>query len=74
VTYDAARESEQLRVNDAAINNFINRYVNRNLPAAQRKTVFFFPGGMASQLLRATTPYDATNPAATFGFDKVWLT
>lgn len=74
MTYDAARESEQLRLNNDAINAFLVRYGNKNLPPAQRKTVFLFPGGMGSELRRATNPYDDSNPGQQFEFETVWLT
>jgi hypothetical protein len=74
MTYDAARESEQLRLNDSAINAFLVRYGNKNIPPAQRRTVFLFPGGMGSELRRATTAYDDSNPGQQFQFETVWLT
>ena len=74
MTYDAARESEQLRLNNDAINAFLARYGSKNLPPAQRKTVFLFPGGMGSELRRATTAYDDGNPGQQFAFETVWLT
>ena len=55
MTYDQTRDNEQLSKLDDAIRSFITRY-NSNLSSTNRKTIFLFPGGMGSQLLRATTP------------------
>jgi hypothetical protein len=76
MSYDTTRDSEQLRVIDHAIDDFIDRYNNSNGPAnGQRQTVFLFPGGMACTLKRATKPYkDSISAPQTFAYDTVWLT
>jgi pimeloyl-ACP methyl ester carboxylesterase len=74
VTYSATRDSEQLRYLQADIANFVLRYQSRP-PGPNRRTIFLFPGGMGSQLLRARTPYQSGGPQnQTFLYDKVWLT
>jgi hypothetical protein len=76
VSYESTRDSEQLRVLDPSIDDFIDRYNNSDGPlSGPRQTVFFFPGGMASTLKRAKTPYvDAGPPGQMFDYDKAWLT
>jgi pimeloyl-ACP methyl ester carboxylesterase len=73
-SYSATRDSEQLRYLQADIANFVLRYQSR--PAnPNRRTIFLFPGGMGSQLLRARTPYQPGGPQnQTFQYDTVWLT
>jgi hypothetical protein len=74
MTYDASRESEQLRyLAQIDIANFVLRYQS-NPPGAGRRTLFLFPGGMASRLLRARKAYKNNGPAIqTFYFDEIWL-
>jgi hypothetical protein len=74
MSYAGTRDSEQLRFLDVAIAQFIQRYTS-NPSTGQRRTLFLFPGGIGSQLLRARTPYrDAIATPQTFQYDKVWLT
>jgi pimeloyl-ACP methyl ester carboxylesterase len=74
MTYSATRDSEQLRYLKQDIAGFINRYQSRP-PGTKRRTLFLFPGGMGSQLLRARTPYQPGGPPIqNFQFDAVWLT
>lgn len=74
MTYSQIRDSEQLRYLEVDIASFIQRYQSR--PAGtERRTLFLFPGGMGSQLLRARTPYQPGGPQhQTFQYDAVWLT
>jgi pimeloyl-ACP methyl ester carboxylesterase len=73
-TYSATRDSEQLRYLEVDIASFIQRYQSRP-PGIQRRTLFLFPGGMGSQLLRARTAYQTGGPQnQTFQYDTVWLT
>jgi hypothetical protein len=69
MTYGQTRDSEQLSKLDDAIGSFIARY-NSNLSSTERKTIFLFPGGMGSQLLRATTPEPDGPP---YFYNMVWL-
>src|SRR5438876_4658839 len=69
MTYRQTRDNEQLSHLDDVIGNFISRY-NSNPSTTGRKTIIFFPGGMGSQLLRATTPEPDGPP---FFYDTVWL-
>ncbi len=71
-TYDTTRESEQLRYLKVDIAEFIQRYESKP-PSSTRRTLFLFPGGMASQLLRATTPYQNNGTAQTFQYDTYWV-
>ena len=74
MTYSATRDSEQLRYLEVDIASFINRYQSRP-GGVRRRTLFLFPGGMGSQLLRARTAYQAGGPQnQTFQYDTVWLT
>jgi hypothetical protein len=76
MSYDTTRDSEQLRVIDHAIDDFIDRYNNSSGPAnGPRQTIFLFPGGMACTLKRATKPYKGSiSGPQTFAYDTVWLT
>jgi hypothetical protein len=49
MNYRDTRDSEQLRILDKSIDTFISGFH----PTAQ--TIIFFPGGLASRLLRAKT-------------------
>jgi pimeloyl-ACP methyl ester carboxylesterase len=69
MTYDQTRNSEQLSYLDDAIAEFISRY-NFNVQSTGRRTIIFFPGGMGSRLLRATTPEPDGPP---FFYNTVWL-
>ena len=74
MSYAGTRDSEQLRILDTAIAQFIQRYTS-NPSTTQRRTLFLFPGGMGCQLFRARTAYqDAVATPQTFQHDKVWLT
>lgn len=74
MTYSATRDSEQLRYLQADIASFVVRHQSRP-PGPNRRTIFLFPGGMASQLLRARSPYQpGGGPNQTFQYDPVWLT
>jgi hypothetical protein len=74
MSYAATRDSEQLRIMDVAIAEFILRYTSAP-PSNQRRTLFLFPGGMGCQLLRARKPYHDNVPTPqTFSYDAVWLT
>ena len=75
MSYDTTRDAEQLRLLDASIDQFVDRYNNSSGPAnGPRQTVFLFPGGMASRLKRATQPYDpAASGPQTFAYETIWL-
>lgn len=76
MTYDETRDSEQLRLCDHSIDDFIKRYKKiSKKPPARRQTVILFPGGGGCQLKRATTKFvDGTSTAQTFKYYPVWLT
>jgi hypothetical protein len=76
MSYDSTRVSEQLRVLEPEINKFIVRYNASNGPliGIPRQTVFIFPGGMASRLVRAKKAFDPTGPPnQVFAYDELWL-
>lgn len=72
ITYDTTRESEQLRLLKVDIASFIQRYESKP-PLPARRTLFLFPGGMGTQLLRAQTPYQNNGKPQTFQYDNYWL-
>jgi pimeloyl-ACP methyl ester carboxylesterase len=75
MSYDSTRDAEQLRILDPSIDDFIERYNDSDIPAGARQTIFFFPGGLASTLKRATTPYIDGGPVGQmFDYETVWLT
>ncbi len=76
-TYEETRDSEQLRLLTPAIDAFISRYQNplATTSTCPRQTLFFFPGGMASQLTRATKKFkDGVAAPQTFNYEPLWLT
>ncbi|MDM0105379.1 hypothetical protein QTH97_10580 [Variovorax sp. J22R24] len=74
MSYDATRDAEQLRRLDAAITAFIATRNNLPAPAGGRQTIFLFPGGMGSKLVRATQAYDENQPQPQqFVYEPVWL-
>jgi hypothetical protein len=66
--YEQGRDQEYLARLNGPINDFISRY-NAN-PSGHHKTIFFFPGGMGSQLMRATT---ASQNGPPFFFYTAWI-
>lgn len=75
MNYADTRDSEQLRQLGIDITQFATDWKaaaqNGNCP---RQTVFFFPGGMASRLLRAQQPYqEGVGVPANVGYDEVWF-
>lgn len=68
-TYEQRRDQEYLDRLDGAISTFISRY-NANPSTTNRRTLFLFPGGMASQLARARSPHTSAPP---FFYDVAWL-
>jgi hypothetical protein len=74
LSYAGTRDSEQWRVLQVPVQQFIHRYTSK-IATEGRRTLFLFPGGMGCQLLRARTPYrDNIATPQTFQYDKVWLT
>ena len=75
MNYADTRDSEQLRMLGTDIDNFANQWKaatqNGSCP---RQTVFFFPGGMASRLLRADAAYqDGVGIPAGVHYSELWL-
>ena len=76
-TYAETRDDETLRLLTPAINAFIAQCHRPLSPTSTcpRQTVFFFPGGMASRLRRATAKFvDGAVGAQMFNYDTVWVT
>jgi hypothetical protein len=72
MNYQKTRDDEQLRFLDKSITKFINKL----RPAESRQTIIFFPGGLASKLLRSKTAYKANSSAPqSFDYDdqEIWL-
>ncbi|MEO8739065.1 MAG: hypothetical protein ABI537_05105 [Casimicrobiaceae bacterium] len=76
MTYDETRDSEQLRLCDHSIDDFVNRYKKiSGKPPKRRQTVILFPGGGGCQLKRATAKFvDGVSTPQTFQYHPVWLT
>lgn len=76
-TYDETRDSETLRLLTPAIDAFIAQCHNPSDPDSPcpRQTIFFFPGGMASQLTRATRKFidGVAAPQVFEDYEPIWL-
>ncbi len=72
MTYNQARDHDQLGMLEAAIGQFINRYM-ANPPGPNRQTIILFPGGLGSRLVRADSPYQDGVAGQVFNYDTVWL-
>jgi hypothetical protein len=76
ITYEETRDSEQLRLLRPSIDAFAYQGRRRvaKTSASTRQTLFFFPGGIASQLTRATKRFVAgVSTPQTFEYEPVWL-
>lgn len=76
-TYAETRDDETLRLLTPAIDAFIAQCQRppNQASACPRQTVFFFPGGMASRLRRATRKFvDGAAGAQVFNYNTVWVT
>jgi pimeloyl-ACP methyl ester carboxylesterase len=69
MSYDTDREFEQGVIHDREITAFIARHALNPHPGP-RRTLILFPGGMGSQLGRASTPANAGPP---FNYNTAWL-
>lgn len=76
MTYEETRDSEHLRLLGDAIKAFIKQ-CQRPSPTTStspRQTLFFFPGGMATQLTRATRKFvDGVGTPQKFDYEPVWF-
>jgi hypothetical protein len=75
-TYEETRDNEQLRLLTPAIDEFINCFQNPSASSSTcpRQTVFFFPGGMASRLLRATQKFqEGVAAPQQFQYETAWI-
>jgi hypothetical protein len=77
ISYADTRDSEHLRLLTPAIDAFIKRPPPSPRAATStcpRQTLFFFGGGMAPQLLRATEKFkDGVTKPQIFDYEPVWL-
>jgi hypothetical protein len=76
-SYAETRDSEQLRLLRPMITDYIAHAQGPPDPTSPspRQTLFFFPGGLASQLLRATQAFHEGGTAPrTFDYKVVWFT
>lgn len=73
MTYNEARDREQLAVHKRALGDFVDAYKQglQSTRAAKRRTLFFFPGGMASKLKRSKERF-AEGANTGFHYDQVW--
>lgn len=67
-SYETAREQECMARLERAIERFADQYDNHL--SGNRKTIFLFPGGMASQLVRADRRFDRPKP---FQYGVSWM-
>jgi hypothetical protein len=77
LTYEETRDREYLRLLTPAVDAFIERLRKPAATASTlpRHTVFFFPGGLASRLVRATKKFrPGTTKPQTFDYEDLWLT
>jgi hypothetical protein len=76
MNYDQVRDAEQLSMLDASIDDFIARFkASPGIGNGKRHTLFLFPGGLASKLKRATTPFvDGVSAPGDFQYKTFWLT
>jgi pimeloyl-ACP methyl ester carboxylesterase len=69
--YEQARDNWYLdRLLDGPTDDFIARYKDNHRKRKEHKTIFFFPGGMASQMIRAQEKYPQFPPLS---YDTIWL-
>jgi hypothetical protein len=67
--YATSRDAAYTGRLQMAIEDFASQYELNALSSVQRRTIFLFPGGLGSQLMRAYQAY----PDPAQSFDKVWL-
>jgi hypothetical protein len=74
LSYAETRNAETLRLLTPAIDAFITRCQQSDNAASTcvRQTLFFFPGGMASRLTRATQKF-VEGAAGPFTYEPVWV-
>jgi hypothetical protein len=66
--YETKRDLEYATKLRAALEEFASQY-GGNTSTENRRTIFLFPGGLASQLMRADRPY----PEQPQGYEMAWL-
>ena len=74
-SYAEARDAEQLRILTPRIDHFIANYKDpaATVSTCRGQTVFFFPGGMASRLIRARQPYqEGVGVPPGMAYDPLW--
>ena len=70
-SYEQDRDKWYLdRLLDGPTDDFIARYKDNHKKKKKHKTIFLFPGGMASQMIRAQEKYPQNPPLS---YDTIWL-
>src|SRR5262249_250408 len=69
--YDAQLMNEQLQKMDGAIESFLTSY-NTHRGSDKQRTVIFLPGGMGSELTRATTRFSGA-PGGNYDYETLWV-
>ncbi len=74
MSYAESRNAAQLDHLRVRTLQFVQRWHGKP-PGTKRRTLFLFPGGMGSNLLKARTGYvDNGPPIQKFSYDMIWLT
>jgi len=69
MTYATSRDDAFSKKIEAAIEDFASQYQLNAYSSVPRRTIFLFPGGLGSELMRSYQAY----PGAAQSFEKVWL-
>ena len=72
MTYNQARDHDQLGMLEAEIGRYINRYL-ASPPNPNRRTIILFPGGLGSKLMRADSAYQNGISGQVFNYDTAWI-
>jgi hypothetical protein len=68
--YEETLVAEQLKRMDGPVNQFLADFATRRSRLGDgQRTLIFFPGGMASDLVRADRPFDQPNPV----YETLWV-
>src|SRR4051812_38839214 len=69
MTYATSRDDAFSTRIEAAIEDFASQYELNAYSSVPKRTIFLFPGGLGSELMRSFQAY----PGAALSFEKVWL-
>ena len=70
--YDDHLKAEQLLMLTGAIDSFLDSY-GRHRGRGDQRTLIFLPGGMGSELTRATRRFDGTSPNGSYTYETLWV-